>query len=506
MDIDIKVRILNDGIRQLDRDEWNALNDGGNPFLDYDWLYALEQSGCANAREGWQPLHLVVENIEGRLLAAVPLYAKYHSYGEFIFDQSWANFAQTVARIKYYPKLLAAVPFTPASGSRILLSNSLLNKVQQKNIGLTLAHYMKQLASDNQLSGSNVNFISDEQIPLFQDAGYMLRQSIQYRWINQRSSVEGNEQKLKDISKQKSTNNRKDVCYSGCVGDNNEPFFEDFDDYLLSFKSKRRTQIRRERRSVYEEQGIKVKVVKGDDPLATREFYQKMFELYTTTVTKMWGQQYLSSAFFDQLWESSDAFKSKLVFIVAYVPYCIQKTKQQQDILEKFLDMAGMKDIVDSKMKENKEAVESAQRRSEGGNGGDGDDHDDDPYNPDKIVAGTINLVGDDTFYGRYWGAFEMKRNLHFECCYYKTIEYCIENKLAIMSPGAGGGEFKFLRGFDPFLVNSLHAFGSPVLQKAVGEFLAEEREYNQEIQEYLLSKSATAASSATTIGGNVKR
>merc|ERR1711871_894668 len=75
----------------------------------------------------------------------------------------------------------------------------------------------------------------------------------------------------------------------------------------------------------------------------------------------------------------------------------------------------------------------------------------------DKIIAGTINLVSDTHFYGRYWGALEYRKHLHFETCYYKSIEYCIENRLKILEPGAGGGEFKFLRGFDPFLINSMH-------------------------------------------------
>jgi hypothetical protein len=130
-----------------------------------------------------------------------------------------------------------------------------------------------------------------------------------------------------------------------------------------------------------------------------------------------------------------------------------------------------------------------------------------------NIIAGTINLVKDGKFFGRYWGAFEYVKNLHFETCYYRAIEYCIDNGIEYMEPGAGGGEFKFLRytilsefttilslpkkfcggirGFDPYIVSSVHYLRDVRLRKAVRDFLELERERNKEITDYLIANSA---------------
>ena len=150
----------------------------------------------------------------------------------------------------------------------------------------------------------------------------------------------------------------------------------------------------------------------------------------------MWGQRYMTEDFFISWFHSSLDFKKNIVFIVAY------------------------------------------------------DDS-------DNIVAGTINFIqhndqtGTSKFFGRYWGAFEELKFLHFECCYYKTIEYVIENKIDYFEPGAGGGSFKFLRGFDPYIVYSKHYISSPILREAIGEFLKEEREYNNDTADYLIENSA---------------
>ena len=133
----------------------------------------------------------------------------------------------------------------------------------------------------------------------------------------------------------------------------------------------------------------------------------------------MWGQQYLSKEFFLLLSQTPAKFRNNILFIVAY-----DKT--------------------------------------------------------DKIIAGTFNLVSSTHFYGRYWGAFEYIKNLHFEACYYSAIEYCIQNGLEYMEPGAGGGEYKFLRGFDPFLINSVHYITNTDMKRAVKTFLIQERAINK--------------------------
>ena len=458
------VKIIN-SIAEFDRDAWNFLLDDktSSPFMEYDWIYAMEASGCASVDEGWQPLHIgVYEMLRegdqteatqfGPLMAACPLYVKYNSMGEFIFDHAWADYAQRALGIKYYPKLLSAVPFTPATGSRLLVHPSLSasssandgtasgsdsgtgsgtgsgsssdgnsgssstsrldNNADAKNdqtptlpsevatISRAVAGVMQQLVRENQLSSAHVNFMLTDEIDPYLQAGFQLRETIQYRWEN--------------------LNRETGRPYA------------DFEDYLSAFKSKRRMQIKRERRAVFEEQGIRIEAIRGGDVKATAELYQIMYEIYTTTVEKMWGQQYLSSAFFQKLFESPASFRHNLLFVVAY-------------------------------------------------------------NSANQVIAGTVNLVKANKFYGRYWGCFEFRKNLHFEACYYTAIEYCIQHGIEYFEPGAGGGEFKYLRGFDPYLVSSVHHFRSPVLGQAVGDFLVAEREKNQMTADYLIANSAVA-------------
>lgn len=394
-------RVLN-SICEIDRATWDELlgpRESVNPFLLYDWIASLEKSGCASSQTGWQPLHVLLEK-DGELAAAIPLYAKFHSAGEFIFDHSWADFAQQRLGIKYYPKLLSAVPFTPATGPRLLLHPRIVAEDERDALRVAMVQFLRNLALDNKVLSVNVNFMPEEETQAFLQSRFSLRETIQYRFSN----------------KHPETGLR----------------FTSFDDYLAQFKSKRRMQIKRERRSVYEEQQIRVEVIRGDSPLATPALFQTMFDLYTTTIDKMWGQQYLSAEFFQTLATADPAFRKHIVFIVAY-----------------------------------------------------------DSTQNDAIIAGTVNLVSATHFYGRYWGCFSFAKNLHFECCYYRTVQFCIEEGLDYLEPGAGGGEFKFLRGFDPFTINSVHLFTSPNMQGAVADFLAQEREANRKTSDYLLANSA---------------
>mmetsp|Transcript_7518 Transcript_7518/g.7586 ORF Transcript_7518/g.7586 Transcript_7518/m.7586 type:complete len:260 (+) Transcript_7518:970-1749(+) len=249
-----------------------------------------------------------------------------------------------------------------------------------------------------------------EEIDPYLTTGFQQRETIQYRWVNLN----------------KETNQ----------------MYTDFDDYLTSFKSKRRMQIKRERTVVYQEQKIRIEAIRGDSELADSKLYNTMFNIYTTTVEKMWGTQYLSAEFFQMLHDADNNFRKNLLFIVAY----------------------------------------------------DSDN---------EVVGGTINLVKNTHFYGRYWGGFKFVQFLHFEACYYKAIEYCIEHGITYMEPGAGGGEFKYLRGFNPYIVNSVHFFTSKILNGAIGDFLVTERERNQATADYLTAKSPIALRKPTATGEN---
>jgi predicted N-acyltransferase len=354
-----------EGIDRVPREEWNSLLAGDDsPFLDWDWLFAMENSKSAARASGWSPCHLVVHH--GRsLVAACPLYLKSHSMGEFIFDQGWAEAAMR-SGLRYYPKLLTAVPFTPHTGRRFLTAEGL---AREPLIG-ALARALIQLCTDNKLSSAHVNFCQPDEAAALDDAGFLQRIGYQYHWRN-----DG---------------------------------FATFDDYLGALKSKRRYAVRHERAAL-QAQGVTIKVHQGEGIPDT--IFGPMYDLYLSTIEKLyWGRRYLSREFFTEMRER---FKRHLCLICA--------------------------------------------------------------YRGRKLVAGTFNLQKAGVLYGRYWGCFEELKYLHFNVCYYAAIEHCIESGIQRFEPGAGG-EYKWLRGFDPALTHSAHYIAHEGLRRAISNFLVRER------------------------------
>ena len=355
---------LADGVRSIDRAEWNGLVGDASPFLEWDWLASLEEAGCVGEQTGWDARPLTVR-AGARLVAACPLYVKSHSDGEFVFDWGWADAAER-AGLQYYPKLLVGVPFTPVSGRRLLVADGL----EAGRYGPILAGALREICESNDLSGVHVNFCGEDEAHLLEHEGYLKRVGIQYHWRN-----DG---------------------------------YESFDDYLARFRSKRRNQVRRERREV-ERQGVRVEVLAGD--AIGDELFEPMYRFYLSTIqARMWGRQYLNPALFELL---RDRFRERLVFVVA--------------------------------------------------------------FRGDEPIAGAFNVAKGDALYGRYWGADEQVRNLHFEVCYYAGIEHCIEQGLQRFEPGAGG-EYKQIRGFDAQPTWSCHFLADPRLRHAIDRFLTAER------------------------------
>jgi hypothetical protein len=259
---------LLDGIAQLPREEWNALVGGGSPFLEWDWLASLEAAGAVGGRTGWEPRPLVVREA-GRLVAACPLYLKAHSEGEFVFDWSWAD-AALAAGIAYYPKLLVGVPFTPVAGARLLVAE----ERERARLARLLANALRELCREHDLSGVHVNFCRADEIEPLAEAGYLLRLGFQYHWRN--------------------------------AG------YASFEDYLGAFRSKRRNQIRRERRALAE-QDVVLEVRTGD--AIGDELFEPMYRCYHTTVEQhVWGRRYLNPRFFQLL---AGRFRSRLCFVLA---------------------------------------------------------------------------------------------------------------------------------------------------------------------------------------------
>lgn len=259
---------LLEGIAGIAREEWNALVGGQSPFLEWDWLATLEQAGTLGGDTGWEPRPLVVRE-EGRLVAACPLYLKQHGEGEFVFDGSWAEAAHR-AGIAYYPKLLVGVPFTPVAGARFLVAEG-----RDRAQGVReLAGALREICFQSEFSGVHVNFCGSDEIAPLEQSGYLLRLGLQYHWSN--------------------------------AG------YQSFEDYLAAFRSKRRNQIRRERRALAE-QGVEIQVLVGDE--IGEELFDSIYRCYRSTVEQhVWGRQYLNRAFFELL---AERFRHRLCFVVA---------------------------------------------------------------------------------------------------------------------------------------------------------------------------------------------
>lgn len=259
---------MRDGVAQVPAAEWNALVGDDSPFLEWEWLASLEESGCVGAEHGWQAKPLLLRH-RGRLLGACPLYVKGNSEGEFVFDWGWADAAHR-AGVEYYPKLLVGVPFTPVGGARFLTAPGTDRAAAVAMLGAAL----RQVCDGNELSGVHVNFCREDEALALEGAGYLLRVGLQYHWHNHG--------------------------------------YRSFDDYLEKLRSKRRNQVRRERRGV-REQGVTTEVLEGAS--IPDEVFEPMFRCYRETVDNhFYGRRYLNHSFFELLRER---FKHRLCFVVA---------------------------------------------------------------------------------------------------------------------------------------------------------------------------------------------
>lgn len=238
------IRVLA-GMAEVDSTGWDALVPPDNPFLEHAFLLALERSGSAAPGQGWQPMHVLVED-EGRIVAALPLYLRGDSYGEYIFDWAWANGARR-AGIAYYPKLTTAVPFTPSSEGRVLGDITALP---------AMLSAVQRIAGSFKASSHHVLFSTEAESAALAAEGYIPRIGLQFHW--------------------------RDEGYG------------DFSGFLSRFSSKRRKELNRERRQV-REAGIDVRCVAGADlTLPELAFLQRC---YQDTVAKNGGIPYLRPAF-----------------------------------------------------------------------------------------------------------------------------------------------------------------------------------------------------------------
>jgi predicted N-acyltransferase len=244
-------------IRDLGADTWAALAESNPPpFLSYDFLDVLEATGCVGGRTGWHPLHLVVRQ-GGEPVAAAAAYMKENSDGEFVFDHSWAQFAHHQLGTPYYPKLVVAAPFTPATGEKLRVRPGQPKEPVRRAFVAGLA----QICERGGLSGAHVLFPAQAEAEALTRVGMDHRFGVQYHWRN--------------------------------AG------YETFDDYLARYPSRRRKRIKRECRSL-EEQGTAIEVLTGAE--LTPPIVDLAYQFYVATVNKYyWGRQYLNRAFFEEL-------------------------------------------------------------------------------------------------------------------------------------------------------------------------------------------------------------
>lgn len=258
-------------IAEIPAEVWNGLapsHDGvvDNPFLDHRFLLALEQSGSASNRTGWQPQHILLSNSGGAPVGAMPLYLKSHSQGEYVFDHGWADaFARTGG--EYYPKLQCAVPFTPVTGPRFLARDDASRTA--------LIRTAETLATRNNISSVHATFVSEAEADLARASGWLVRHDTQYHWHN-----DG---------------------------------FSSFEDFLGTLSSRHRKVTRRERRDALEADGLTVKWLTGAD--LTESVWDAFFEFYQDTGSRKWGRPYLNRRFFSLL---SEAMADRVLLMFAY--------------------------------------------------------------------------------------------------------------------------------------------------------------------------------------------
>lgn len=355
----------------LDAAAWDALTGPHFPFADFSHLAAMERHQCVGPRAGWLPFVAIAKDAH-RLVGALPFYLKNNSYGEFIFDHAWARAYQEHG-LSYFPKLVISVPFTPATGQKVLVAGGeegVLSGLSAESIRRALLGQALAVASATQCSTAHHLFVPHDALSFFEKEGWIIRHSFQYHWTNQG--------------------------------------YENFNDFLSALTKKRRRQIALERRQLAEVPGLTIETCEGDS--LTAEDARFLFQVYADTNVKYGSLVCLTEGFFREIFET---MRKNIVLFVA----------------------------------------------SRGG----------------ERVAAAINFRKGNRLYGRYWGCTEDIRNLHFELCYYRAIDYAIEHRLEAYEAGAQG-EHKIPRGFSPTLTYSAHLVFHPGFREAISNAVEREK------------------------------
>ena len=246
---------IHTAINDIPAAAWNGLAGDGVPFLRHEFLAAMERHGCVGETFGWLPRHITVQDGEA-LIGAMPLYEKHNSYGEFVFDQVWAD-AYRRLDLRYFPKLVSAVPYTPATGRRLLAAPG-----REAEVAPLLLEAARRLAEEEGASGVHCLFPTDEERPLLEEAGWLARHDCQFHWENRG--------------------------------------YTDFDDFLARLSAKKRKNIRRERRKVVEA-GVTLRRLDGHT--AAEADWRDFARFYDRTFETKWGMATFNLGFFMEVAE-----------------------------------------------------------------------------------------------------------------------------------------------------------------------------------------------------------
>lgn len=348
-------------LASVDAEQWDALLLDRHPLLSHVFLHGMEQHGCLSELTGWEPRYLTVRE-KGDLVAAMPLYEKTNSWGEFVFDHAWADAYQRYG-VNYYPKLVSAIPFSPVFGQKLLCKAG-----QEPRLYPALLEGALEVAEKLSCSSLHFLFPLEKERAFLAQQGLIERHDCQYHWHNRNYGT--------------------------------------FEDFLDELKQKKRKNIRQERRRVADA-GIHFRRLDGRT--ARSEDWENFTRFYNMTYERKWGAPIFNQAFFEAM---ASALGERMVLILA----------------------------------------------------------DDDL----GCVAGALMYRSDSVLYGRHWGCSRYYDALHFETCYYRGIEYCIEHGIQVFEPGAQGPH-KLARGFEPTRTHSAHWLADSRFVPAVRQFCEDE-------------------------------
>jgi len=263
----VRTEIINT-ITAIEPQAWNGLAGTDTPFVRHEFLAALETSGCVGHDTGWDPCHVILTGDDGRLVGAMPLYQKSNSWGEFVFDFAWAD-AYRHAGLDYYPKLVAAIPYTPATSARALVAPGADPTATTRG----LLDAARQCATRCGASSVHILFPTAREVERFSAAGLLIRKDCQFHWHNRG--------------------------------------YETFDDFLGELQSAKRKKLRRERRRITEA-GIKFRILHGDE--LDSATWEQIMPLYANSFWRRGRTPYLNQQFFETI---SRTLPEQIVVILA---------------------------------------------------------------------------------------------------------------------------------------------------------------------------------------------